>query len=417
MIKRLLIVILLCIIAIITALILIKRSADSPVLSAEKIYDEVAGSVYVVKGKKANGDVISTGGAVAVTESFLATNCHIIKDVDHFSVLINKSDKDGELYSEQDDVCLIQVKNEKFHPVALRKSSTVNIGENVYAVGNPEEFNKSISNGIISNKHVVRGMTMLQTTAPISPGSSGGGLFDVHARLIGITSGSWDDNRTQNINFALPTELIEVAMTEPEKAKAGVEVTSTEQDKTQAKAAQDLPKKSEIKIIQYYGEDRVVLVQRGKRCFIGIPGRNSTGSIVSAILWLPDVPNGMFIFSKTTLVEKMFKFLDWTDQHKNVKLVESKSYLFYNESLKPLDMYVVDGDPQTVYIFAQDNSLTETFMLLDSFIAQFYEFNEKNKMTTIVFGLNGFSEAFGEYKKQCEKEATHDQPGEPSAPR
>lgn len=393
MIKRLIVITVFIILAAIIVFLLMKRNTELPLLSAEKIYDQVSNSVYVVKGKKANGDVISTGGAVAVTDYYLATNCHIIKDVDHFSVLINKTEKDAELYSERDDVCLIRVKNEKFHPVALRKSSTVNIGENVYAIGNPEDFTKSISNGIISNKHAVRGMTLLQTTAPISPGSSGGGLFDVHAKLIGITSGSWDDDRTQNINFALPTELIEVAIADPHVDTQAEQVNKTEK---QAKA-------HEVKIIQYYGDDKVVLVQRGERCVIGIAGRNSAGNIVSAILWLPDVPNGMFVFSKTTNVEQMFKFLDWTDEKKNVKLVESKSYLFYNESLKPLDMYVVDGEPQTVYIFAQDNSLTETFMVLDYFLAQFYGFDSKNKMTTIVFGLNGFTEAFGDYKKQCEK--------------
>ena len=69
-------------------------------------------------------------------------------------------------------------------PAKIGKAASLKIGEAVYAVGAPQGLELSLSDGIVSQ---LRGspIPLIQTTAAISPGSSGGGLFDSEARLVG----------------------------------------------------------------------------------------------------------------------------------------------------------------------------------------------------------------------------------------
>jgi hypothetical protein len=77
----------------------------------------------------------------------------------------------------------------------------LSIGQKVYAIGNPAGLDWSISDGIISGFRTNSGSELIQFTAPISPGSSGGGLFDSNANLIGITTSQIKS--AQNLNFAI----------------------------------------------------------------------------------------------------------------------------------------------------------------------------------------------------------------------
>lgn len=105
-------------------------------------------------------------------------------------------------HHESDDFCIVSVEDAKFIPVKIRPSNQVQIGEEVVAIGNPKGYQKSMSKRIISNKydktnlplelenfypplkHIceINNLSVLQTDAPISPGSSGGGLFDYAER-------------------------------------------------------------------------------------------------------------------------------------------------------------------------------------------------------------------------------------------
>jgi len=76
----------------------------------------------------------------------------------------------------------------------------------VYAVGDPQGLETTLSNGIVSGFREYRGNEYIQITAPISPASSGGGLFDTQGRLIGITTMYLKDG--QALNFAAPVEWI-----------------------------------------------------------------------------------------------------------------------------------------------------------------------------------------------------------------
>lgn len=189
------------------AFLVSSHASEAP--SAETVYKNVSGSIYEVYSNnmdKKNGWVY--GSAVAVEDNLLATNCHVALSGSFIIVKVNKKAYLGRLYyyRQKKDLCIVEVVGVKLNPVHIRASNTVNIGEQVFAVGNPLELNQSISEGIISNKINDDGTTILQTDASISHGSSGGGLFDKNSNLIGITTATHKEN--SGISFAIPTELI-----------------------------------------------------------------------------------------------------------------------------------------------------------------------------------------------------------------
>jgi len=90
--------------------------------------------------------------------------------------------------------------------VNMIPSSGLATGERVYAIGAPQGFELTFSEGVISALRDTEGVRMIQTSAPISPGSSGGGLFDATGNLVGVTS--FQATEGQNLNFALPSEWV-----------------------------------------------------------------------------------------------------------------------------------------------------------------------------------------------------------------
>jgi hypothetical protein len=113
------------------------------------------------------------------------------------------------------DLCLCTAPGLVAKPVRLGKTAKLKIGDPVYAVGAPQGLELSLSAGIVSQ---LRGgpSPIIQTTVAISPGSSGGGLFNAKGELVGITT--FYLNEGQGLNFALPVEWItEVARRETPK--------------------------------------------------------------------------------------------------------------------------------------------------------------------------------------------------------
>jgi len=112
------------------------------------------------------------------------------------------------------DIAIVELHGE-LPIVSTRSATALKIGEPVYAVGAPRGLDLSISEGIVSQLRgaevVTRTMPLIQTTAAISPGSSGGGLFDAQGRLVGITTLYLKD--AQSLNFAIPSDWIAEAPT------------------------------------------------------------------------------------------------------------------------------------------------------------------------------------------------------------
>ena len=156
------------------------------------------------------------GSGVIIRPNIVATNCHVVdagggievykadnrradKDT-AFTATIRRADKDK-------DFCLLDVANLWGIPAAVRQYDTLKVGEEVFGLGAPRGLDLSLSDGLISQLRELNGQRVIQTNAAISPGSSGGGLFDTEGNLIGILTSKIADKSTEGIGFAIAADL------------------------------------------------------------------------------------------------------------------------------------------------------------------------------------------------------------------
>jgi S1-C subfamily serine protease len=179
-------------------------------LSSQDLFKQVSRSVLWVERGVPAGESSAYGSAVAISENLVLTNCHVVgsgkeplrvgDDQQSLTedVELEAADFDG-------DRCVLHVKGLQLRPVAgVRLISSLEIGETVYAIGNPRGLRRTISQGLISGVRDLQDARFVQTTAAISPGSSGGGLFDTRGNLVAITA--FTLKNSQELNFAVPAE-------------------------------------------------------------------------------------------------------------------------------------------------------------------------------------------------------------------
>ena len=104
--------------------------------------------------------------------------------------------------------------------LSVGSSLSVAVGDRIATIGSPEGLANSVTDGLISAIRRDEGVNLLQITAPISPGSSGGPVFDLHGRVIGITVAQFREG--QNLNFAIPVETLQ----EVEKSEQNLDFDS-----------------------------------------------------------------------------------------------------------------------------------------------------------------------------------------------
>ena len=152
----------------------------------EELFAKLAPSVFVVQSLDADGKLISSGSGVVVTPGHVVTNKHVVREGLAIRVKHVKYAWPAKLthLDPNHDVCQLFAENLEAPPVPLRDYSSLTVGERVYAIGAPEGFDLTLSEGLISGLRRRAGTNVIQTTAPISHGSSGGGLFDSEGRLL-----------------------------------------------------------------------------------------------------------------------------------------------------------------------------------------------------------------------------------------
>jgi hypothetical protein len=176
-------------------------------LTPEQVYESVKDSVLVVKVYDQRGRLVGFGSGVMLPLGDIVTNYHVIKSGVRYSVGQAKEAKPATLkgMDKNKDLCLLSAPGIEAKPATLGQAAKLKVGQPVYAVGAPQGLELSLSEGIVSQ---LRGVVppIIQTTVPISPGSSGGGLFNAEGELVGITTFQLKEG--QNLNFALPVEWI-----------------------------------------------------------------------------------------------------------------------------------------------------------------------------------------------------------------
>ena len=177
----------------------------------EKTYEELAAlarSVVMISLHNRNGDVIGVGSGIMIARSgYILTNNHVAKGAAYYSVKIENDDK---VYYTSDivknnymlDLALIRIER-MLHPIPVYNGRKELVrGQRVIAIGSPLGLFNSVSDGIISGFRLKSDeVRMIQFTAPISHGSSGGAVLNMYGEVIGISTAGIDAG--QNINLAI----------------------------------------------------------------------------------------------------------------------------------------------------------------------------------------------------------------------
>lgn len=176
--------------------------------SAEELYSRLSGSVALVVVANERGLPLRSGSGVVVDEGSVITNCHVTKGSAQIKVKVAGRIHDAMVLTTDElyDLCRLSVTGLAAPPVSVGSVASLKTGQKVYAIGAPHGLELTISDGIVSSLRETPNGTFIQTTAPISPGSSGGGLFNADGQLVGVVT--FQHRFGQNLNFAVPADWI-----------------------------------------------------------------------------------------------------------------------------------------------------------------------------------------------------------------
>jgi len=184
-------------------------------------------AVVKVIGFDENDKEESQGTGFFISSSGLvATNCHVIEDSKSAGIRL-ADEKGGEensgdiktymikkiISSDEDaDMVIFSVEGLNAAPDYLAvRGDRIETGDNVYVIGHPMGLEQTVSNGIVSGiKKIKEFGFMYQTTAPISPGSSGSPVMDANGEVIGVATSTYKEG--QNLNFVMPSEKLRPLM-------------------------------------------------------------------------------------------------------------------------------------------------------------------------------------------------------------
>jgi S1-C subfamily serine protease len=224
------------------AALAVSAATPSHALDPTQVFERVSPSVWIVRTYDASERPVGLGSAVVIGAGQLVTNCHVLAKSK--MVMVRRENVMYQAKLEHADaprdLCLLQVAHFSAPAVEMRSAKDLKVGERVYAIGNPKGLEVTLSDGLISGLRTEllteaidkEHNALVQTTAPLSPGSSGGGLFDTEGRLVGITTFGWRD--AQNLNVALPIDWIAQV---PERAQAALARRNAPQGSVAAGAA------------------------------------------------------------------------------------------------------------------------------------------------------------------------------------
>ena len=161
-------------------------------------------------------------GFIINDDGLVITNVHVVEGERDLQLTLYLDDAEGGARKEQIedveivalnpflDLALLRIpdaKNLQLKPVKFAATGSFNRSQKVFAVGTPRGFERTVSEGIISDPYrSFEGQVYIQTTTPINPGNSGGALFNEAGEVIGVTN--MKILQSEGLNFAIPLDQV-----------------------------------------------------------------------------------------------------------------------------------------------------------------------------------------------------------------
>jgi hypothetical protein len=271
-------------------LIALSSSSFAYTQTAQEIAKKAFGSTVLLVMEDAKGQPLSLGSGFFIRNSEIASNLHVIEGaaMGYAKLVGQKTKYDIEGLTAVDlerDLVVLKISAAGSPMLSLGNSDTVQVGENVYAVGNPQGLEGTFSQGIVSSIREIGTDKLLQITAPISPGSSGGPVLNARGEVIGISVATFRGG--QNLNFAIPSNYLKNLLDKEGTAKP---------------LSQSKPTKAERSI------------------FADLGGRSSEGVNGEKLTWDSSIQSGEYSFSLHNRLRETVKnvyclvvFYDTTD--------------------------------------------------------------------------------------------------------
>jgi hypothetical protein len=183
-------------------------AAPALALTPAEVFDKVSPSIWAVRALDAQERPIGFGSAVVVGAGQLVTRCLVLARAR--SLQLRRENTLFEARLEHADVerdlCILSASNFSAPAVPTAPFDAVKVGQRVYVIGTPERLAATLSEGLVAGVRNEDGKPALQTTAPLSAGLSGGGVFDERGKLVGIAA--FGAGRAPSASFAAPAEWI-----------------------------------------------------------------------------------------------------------------------------------------------------------------------------------------------------------------
>jgi tetratricopeptide (TPR) repeat protein len=207
----------------------------------------VAESVVLLEVENEAGNVVGQGSGFLVEGDRIVTNAHVVREgkpflkVSGFRIACSIDRTDDVV-----DLALLTIKGRASAPPLTLAATLPTNGEAIYALGNPRGLERTITQGLYTGIRTIENRELLQISAPISPGSSGGPVVNGNGDVIGVAVGSLQQG--QNLNFAVPLNTLRRFLSGPsdhsesaDSLLAAVERLKTERDATEYSKDADSP--------------------------------------------------------------------------------------------------------------------------------------------------------------------------------
>jgi serine protease Do len=203
-----------------------EAQTDDP---GKHIYASSEASVFLIYINDASGTPTALGSGFLVAPQLLVTNHHVVEGGEPV-LAVGPARIPLKIVSIDtvNDLAVVSVGTSLTSTPLPLAPGEVKPGEQVYAIGNPQGLEKTISQGIVSGLRERDGRKLIQVTAPISHGSSGGPVLNAKGEVVGVAVGMLEDG--QNLNFAVPVDYVRTLLAhkdEPQRSLLNPQETMT----------------------------------------------------------------------------------------------------------------------------------------------------------------------------------------------
>jgi serine protease Do len=157
-------------------------------------------------------------GFVVDKSGLIATNLHVVAGHERLVVILPDQRQFPILevtsHDPNVDLAIVRIGAHDLPSLSLGDSEAVHAGDPIVAIGHPLGLEDTVSNGLVSAVRTLDGVTVLQISAPIAPGSSGGPIFNERGEVIGVCTALLQGG--QNLNFGVPSKYVRALLDAPE---------------------------------------------------------------------------------------------------------------------------------------------------------------------------------------------------------